>query len=334
MKLPRLTRQPASHVKLIFNPISGTSTESPAQLMEIVRQIQADGLIPEVYLFQPGDDLNQVVKDALHRGFRSFVVSGGDGTIDTVAGALMGSRATLGIIPTGTQNNVALSLGIPFADIPSAVSLLTQGERIKVDMGTATCNAFRQPFLEACSVGLLSALFPAADDIQHGNLMRIGDLLSTLVTFPPAEMHLTLDHHEEIHTQGHVVLVGNMPFVGPHFHVDPECQFDDGLLEVLVFANLNKLELLGSAVQIAGGGPQDPRIQRYHVRSVTIDTQPPMPVLVDGFPLGEGPLSISVNRQTLRVIAGPRRGMPLPILPDVDQPLPTEPPTETPPSGA
>ena len=330
MKLPRLIRQSSSHLKLIFNPFSGAPGQSPAQLMEIIKGLQAAGLVPEVYLVDPEDNLPQVVEEALHRGFRTFVVCGGDGTVDTVGGALAGTHATLGIIPTGTQNNVALSLGIPLANIPAAVALLTTGERIKVDLGVATCGTFKQYFLEACSVGLLSALFPAADDIQHGNLVRIGDLLSTLVSSPPAELRLILDHREEIVTQGHVVLVGNMPFIGPHFRVDSASQLDDGLLEVLIFANLTKLDLIGSVVQIAGGGPegglQDPRVQRYHVRSALIETTPPMPVLVDGFPLGEGPLSISVNRHTLRMITGKRQEMP--AAPEINASAPEEPAAE------
>lgn len=316
MKLPRLTRRPSSHLKLIFNPFSGAPGQSPAQLMEIIKGVQAAGLTPEVYLVDPAENLPQMVEEALQRGFRTFVVCGGDGTVDTVGGALAGSNATLGIIPTGTQNNVALSLGIPLANIPEAVALLTQGERIKVDLGVAACGTLKRYFLEACSIGLLSALFPAADDIQHGNLVRIGDLLSTLVSFPLAELRLTLDHREEIVTQGHMVLVGNMPFIGPHFRVDQASQMDDGLLEILIFANLTKLDLIGSAVQIAGsgatGGLQDARVQRYHVRSALIETNPPMPVLVDGFPLGEGPLSISVERHALRVIAGKRLEPPAP----------------------
>lgn len=315
MKMPRLARLAPSQVKLIFNPLSGAQSQSPGQLLEIIRNLQAMGMIPEVSLVDPDEPLAPVIEDALHRGFQVFVACGGDGTIDTVAGALVGTHATLGIIPIGTQNNVALSLGIPTNDIPAAVALLKTGERIKVDVGVATCGAFTQTFLEICSVGLLSALFPAADEIQHGNLVRIGDLLSTLVSFPPAEMRLLLDHHDEIITQGHVVLIGNMPYTGPHFRIDPASQFDDNLLEVLIFANLTKLELLGSAVQIAGG-IHDPRIQRYHVHSALIDTQPPMPVLVDGFPLGEGPLSISVNHQSLQVIAGNR---PAALLPDISE---------------
>ena len=289
--------------KLIFNPGSGAAGESPVQLMDVISEMQAWKLVPEAHLVEPGSDLPAVVQDALKQGIRMFVVCGGDGTVDAVAEILAGTRATLGIIPTGTRNNVALSLGIPM-NIPAATDILRTGQRIKVDIGLAACGEIKRPFLEACSVGLLSALFPAADDFQHGNLARLGDFLATLVASPPAEMHLVLDGKQEIQTLCHVVLVSNMPYIGPHYQAGSAVSFNDGLLDVLLFADLSKLDLLGYAVQAAGGGPEDPRIQRYHVRRVDIDTQPAMPVMADGVALGEGPLRIHVRRHTLAVMAG------------------------------
>ena len=289
--------------KLIFNPISGAPGQSPVQLMDVITEMQAWNLAPEVFLIEHGRDLLPVVREAVRQGIRLFVVSGGDGTVDTVAGALAGTRATLGIIPTGTQNNVALSLGIP-EDIPGAVSLLRAGRRVKVDLGLAACGEIERPFLEVCSVGLLSALFPAADDIQHGNLARIGELLSALVSSPPAELRLELDKGLVIETQGHVVLAANMPYTGPHFQIASTSAHQDGLLDLLVFSNLSKLELLTSAVQIAGGGTQDERIHRFQVHRAAITTQPPMPILADGISLGEGPLRLSVLRHALNVMVG------------------------------
>jgi diacylglycerol kinase (ATP) len=304
MKINFLRNDNRPHrAKLIFNPISGVPGESPAQLMTILNEMQAINLLPEVHLIQPDQELKPVIEDALRRGIRRFVVSGGDGTIDSVASALAGTQAVLGVIPTGTRNNVALSLGIP-TDIPQAVALLGKGRQVKVDMGIAECAGVKRMFLEVCSVGLLSALFPAADDIQHGNLARIGDLFATLVSAPLAEMHLTLDHNQEVHTQGHVVLVTNMPFLGPNFRVAGKDSYRNGLLEVLVFANLSKLDLIGAVVSAPGTIQEDPRIQRYHVRRVEIETNPPMPVVVDGITCGEGSLKINLQREALLMMAG------------------------------
>ncbi len=296
--------------KLIFNPGSGTPGESANQLLQILTQMQALDFQPEVYVFQPGGDLQAQIRADLRRGIRLFVVAGGDGTIDSVASVLAGTHAVMAVIPTGTRNNVALSLGIP-ADIPSAVFQLHVGREISVDVGTASFDKVKLPFLEVCSVGLLSALFPAADDIQHGNLARVGDLLSTLVSSPAAEIRLRVNGHQEFTIQGHVVLVGNMPFIGPHYRVSPDSSFVDGFLDVLVFANLNKFELIGSVVQTASTLPEDPRIKRYRAHSIEIITRPAMPIMVDGFPWphdnptsGPGPLKIKVERRSLTVIAG------------------------------
>ena len=139
----------------------------------------------------------------------------------------------------------------------------------------ATCGKIHTPFLEVCSVGLVSTLFPSADDIQHGNLARVGDFLATLAGSPPAEIHLLLDNKQEIHNLGHVVLVSNMPYIGFHYQIGSLASFQDGLLDVLFFADLSKLELLGYVLQGVGEGkPEDSRIQHYHVRRVEIDTHP------------------------------------------------------------
>jgi diacylglycerol kinase (ATP) len=309
--VPRATIKRRRRAKLIFNPSAGAANASPIEIVDVIHEMQTWNLVPEAYLVEPGCDLPGVVQVALAQGIRMFVVCGGDGTISAVARTLAGTRATLGIIPIGTQNNTALSLGIP-ADIPAAIAILRNGRRIKVDVGMVACGDVNTPFLEVCSVGLISTLFPSADDIQHGNLARVGDFLKTLAASPPAEIHLLLDDMQEIHDRGHVVLVSNMPYIGFHYQVGSAASFKDGLLDVLFFADLSKLDLLGYVFQGVGEGkPEDPRIQHYHVRRVDIDTQPFMPVMADGTALGEGLVRIEVRRHALAVmVSQPAPAMP------------------------
>jgi len=290
--------------KLIFNPIAGAARATPIQIVDVIREMQAWNLVPEAYLVEPGGDLAGMVREALEKGIRMFVACGGDGTISAVARILTGTNATLGIIPAGTQNNTALSLGIP-DDIPAAIAILRTGQRIKVDVGMAVCGKLTMPFLEVCSVGLISSLFPSADDIQHGNLARVGDFLATLTSSPPAEIHLILDDKKEIQEQGHIVLVSNMPHIGLHYQVGTASSYKDGLLDVLFFSDLSKLDLLLYVFQGVGEGkPEDPRIQHYHVRKVEIHTHPDMEVMVDGIALGEGLVRIGIQPHALAVMVG------------------------------
>ncbi|MGC1378058.1 MAG: diacylglycerol kinase family protein, partial [Anaerolineales bacterium] len=86
--------------KLIFNAGSGRPEESPHQLASILSEMQDQQILPEVYTTRPDSSLEDVVHHAIKSGIKLIVVAGGDGTIDSVVGAMVGKDATLGIIPT------------------------------------------------------------------------------------------------------------------------------------------------------------------------------------------------------------------------------------------
>lgn len=298
------TRKHTIRVKLIFNPISGSNSESPLQLMDVIKEMQAWKMVPELYLIEANSDLKKVVQDALADGIQLMVVCGGDGTVSSVARAVIGTTATLGIIPTGTQNNVAFSLGIP-TDIPAAIAILRTGKRMKIDIGICTHKQISTPFIEVCSVGLFSTLFSSADDIQHGNLSQVGNFLTTLTSTPPSEITISLEDKQEIHKVGHLVLISNMPFIVRHYQVGGTDSLIDGFLDVLFFSDLSKLDLLGYLIKGPGKDKnEDPRIQHFRVRKIRIDTHPVMPVMVDGISLGEGTLQIEVKPRAMAVMAG------------------------------
>src|ERR1051325_11307530 len=98
-KIKQLSRRPL-RAKLIFNAGSGKPEESPQQLASILSEMQNHQILPEVYTVRPDSQLETVVRNAIKTGIKLIVVAGGDGTIDSVMGAMVGSDATLGIIPT------------------------------------------------------------------------------------------------------------------------------------------------------------------------------------------------------------------------------------------
>lgn len=294
---------PLIRARLIFNPAAGNVDESPFRLAELLTQLQAWNILPEVHMVTPASDVAGVAAHAIAHGAEMVIVAGGDGTIENAAGPLVGTGTTLGIIPAGTRNNLAHSLAIP-PTLPEAVALLRQGNRIRMDVGRAECNTGGRWFLETSSIGLVSALYPAADEIQHGNLARIADLLSTFVTAQPAEMRLTVDGGDAIAAQGHLTFVANAPYYGANFQLSPDVSFLDGVLDLFIFSELTKLELVSYAVQITAGAVEDPRILHYRVHRVAVESSPPMPVMADGVGLGEGRLVAEIHPAALAVMSG------------------------------
>jgi diacylglycerol kinase family enzyme len=175
---------------------------------------------------------------------------------------------------------------------------------LKIDVGRVHCGHSRHWFLEVAALGLLSDLYPMADDIQHGDLTQIGGLLSTLVSATPSQLRISLDGHKHLATTAHMMLITNMPFLGPHFQISPNVSFRDGRLDVFTFSDMSKLNMLSYAVLSRGGLVQDAGIQHYRVKHVKIHSIPHMPVLADGTLLGEGSLSVHIHPRALTVMAG------------------------------
>jgi diacylglycerol kinase family enzyme len=289
--------------KLIFNAISGRSEESPNQLAEILNEMQNQYILPEVYMVRPDSQVEAVVHSAIKGGINLIVVAGGDGTIDSVMGAMIGSSATLGIIPTGTRNNLAFNLGVP-STIAGAVALLREGRRLKIDVGKMQHGRSSRWFLEDATLGLLSDIYPFADSVQHGDLTQIGNLLSSVVSSTPSRLRMILDGRKRIDMSAYMVLIANMPYIGPRFQISPDVSWNDNRLDVFVFSDMSKLDLISYAVQSTGGAVADARIKHYRVKQLKIHSHPPMPVLADGMPLDQGSVTASVHPRALVILGG------------------------------
>jgi diacylglycerol kinase family enzyme len=265
--------------------------------------MQNQYILPEVYMVRPDSQVEAVVHSAIKGGIKLVVVAGGDGTIDSVVGAMIGRSATLGIIPIGTRNNLAYNLGIPDT-IPGAIALLREGRRLKIDVGKMRHGRASRWFLEDATLGLLSDIYPFADSVQHGDLTQIGNLLSTVVSSTPSHLRMILEGRKRIDMSAYMVLIANMPYIGPRFQISPDVSWNDNHLDVFVFSDMSKLDLISYAVQSTSGAVEDARIKHYRVKRVMIRSDPPMPVLADGMSLNQGSVTASVHPRALAVIGG------------------------------
>jgi diacylglycerol kinase (ATP) len=289
---------------LIYNPGAG-SAGAPGDFLDTLRRLLAGANIEAtVYTAGDGDELAAATAAARSSGVELVIACGGDGTLEGVANGLVNRPFTLGILPAGTRNNLAASLAIP-TDLPAAVALLRYGRPQPVDAVHARCGGAERWFLELFTAGLLSDVFEDAEAAQKGNLGALGDLAAKFVGATPSTLRLTLtgdggaDHTFE--TEAHAVLAMNTPFLGANFRVAEDIAYDDGLVDVFLYAGLSKLDILAHGLAIVTDGEADSRIRRLRARRLTL---PPVPVLVDGVNLGKGPAEFEVHQGALRIIVG------------------------------
>ncbi len=257
------------------------------------------------------------VRAAVEAGVRRIVVGGGDGTLSAAAGELAGTDVQFGVIPLGTGNDFARSVGIP-VDLESACRVIVEGHERLVDLGTSDGRSF----LNAASVGLSSAITRRLSANLKRRLGRGAFAVSAAteaVSHRPFRAILEIDgvpHTFDVHQ----VVVANGRYHGGGQLVSPEASPDDRRLDVYVIESSQNAETVEEEpararvhdlwtlfrvgfLLIRGRHLEHPAVTHFRARKVRLDADPAQEVDVDGELLGETPVEFGVRPAALRVLA-------------------------------
>jgi diacylglycerol kinase (ATP) len=111
-------KEKSIRAKLIANPGAGSPEQTTSNLQLVARYLQQNGIKVDVALAKPKEEATPLAKQAVRDGYKLVIAMGGDGTLEAVLRGMVGSKARLGIIPTGTQNNIAKSMGVEEKALP------------------------------------------------------------------------------------------------------------------------------------------------------------------------------------------------------------------------
>src|SRR5690349_406870 len=294
-----------SQVKLIANPGAGKVLESSRIIEQVTQTLLEHGIPVDVALAHPAKEVFPIAKRAVKNGYSTVIAMGGDGTISAVIRGIAGSEARLGIIPAGTENDIAVSLGIP-EDIQKACALIASDQTRQLDLAQISTKEKKKfIFFMVATVGLTSTLYPDVKDVPHGDLSNLKDaVLTFLQAKPDPKVFLTLDDDSRIEVETMLVTVTNTPLIGAKNLVAPDASTEDGLLDIAVYPNFSKAELLAYFAKSAHERPTaDGKIQRYRARKIKIRTEPKLDIAAEGILLGKGTAKIKLLPRALKVIA-------------------------------
>jgi diacylglycerol kinase family enzyme len=176
-------------------------------------------------------------KRALKKPADLVVVAGGDGTVGKVARRMVGRGVPIGILPSGTANNIARTLGLlerPFEEI---VRGWERPRRVKLDVGIAAGPWGERYFIEGVGAGLFAGVLAnpngelkKSKDPVEGALRR---LRKEAQRCEPLELKAALDG-DDISGEYLMLEALNLPYVGPNLHLAHDSQPGDGQLDVVL----------------------------------------------------------------------------------------------------
>lgn len=270
----RLGQQAASdgklkRARLIFNPTSGRDNEdNAARLAKIVSSLRAHGIQARVGLKTSGGSARQLARQAVDAGDPLVVVAAGDGTIGDVASQLIGTSTVLGIIPIGTMNNLARSLGIPLG-IDDACKLIGMGTTRHIDIGRVTSNGSTKSeyFMECAGVGLSAIAALAGQAFHKRHWSVIPKAFRKFAEAKLGTMVVEMDGNV-VEASTRIVTVSNAPLMGNKMLAVPGGKMDDGLLDVQIYDGMNDASLVKHFMAASSGSPDE--LKTYRVRKVRI----------------------------------------------------------------
>jgi diacylglycerol kinase family enzyme len=259
---------------------------------------------PQVHWSTSREHGIRLAQTAVEQGADRVIVAGGDGTVEAIAHVLVGTSTALGILPLGTMNNLAHSVGIP-DDLKTALDILTAGKRRRISVGVVQGRIF----LEAVSVGIEAQLSPVGEAHRHrgiGGLVRLAWAgIQVLAQSQAHRITLILDGHCR-RVRAWQVTVVNAPHYGLGFTPTLVTRMDDLRFEVVVARPVSKWGLLRHYWSIMQRRRTlETRVQTFRARHIRIAGAVPLPVAADGQIIGQTPVAIRLWPDALEVIAPP-----------------------------
>jgi diacylglycerol kinase (ATP) len=254
-------------IALLVNPTAGKG-RGARLLQPVADRLRRAGLGVDVVVGRDGDEAFDRLRDRVAAGVDGVVAVGGDGLVNIALQVLGGTRVPLGVVPAGTGNDIARSLGLVPDDAVAATDLVALGHTRTIDLARANGRWYG---------GVLGSGFDSMVN-ERANRMSWPSgrsrynlaILAELRTFRPIPYVLELDG-ERWETEAMLVAVGNGRSYGGGMLVCPGAQLDDGLLDLTVLGPISKPEFIRVFPTVYTGKHVDhPAVTVRRARSVTL----------------------------------------------------------------
>lgn len=290
----------------IINPISGTRTKKNLQSF-IEKRTTAKGIPFSVFPSVASGDYSFLLPVIKEKKVTDIVVAGGDGTVSQVIGSLMNCDVNFGIIPCGSGNGLAYAAKIP-KDPGGALDIVFNGKAIATD-GFYINDQFA---CMLCGLGFdAKVAHDFAQQPKRGLTTYVKQVVKNFFSAKKYLFELTLKD-QSFSTVAFFISIANSNQFGNNFTIAPKASLSDGLLDIVIVTNQNKLSLVLKTIgQLRGKNKLQPvtttiekkAIIYFQTDQLSIANLSNAPLHIDGDP-AETPerINIKVKEKCFRLI--------------------------------
>lgn len=302
-----LLRDPVK-ARLIVNPVSGADT-APDYLPLINSRLRERVGPMDIVMTVAEGDAMAAAEQAVRDGYHHLFVAGGDGTLNEALNGVAAvpdglAQVVLGIIPLGTGNDFASSLGFP-ADIEAVLDLLVSANAVPVDVGVLNGRYF----LNVSGGGFIAEVSDAVDTQLKSVAGKLAYLIGgaqVLLSHEPIPTDVSWSsgtRTERLRVELDAFAICNARQIGGGRLIAPDAVFDDGMLDVCLIEAMPTIEFVALLRRVSTGDHvDDERVRYFRASEIQLRFDRTVKVNTDGQVLDAAECRYHVLPQAVRVL--------------------------------
>jgi YegS/Rv2252/BmrU family lipid kinase len=287
--------------KLLFivNPNAGKKISD--KIISIIRKEFPENIYYQLVIWKDPNHFEEITEQLKTQGYTDAIAVGGDGTVNMVAKTILGTNIALGIVPIGSGNGLARSLGLSM-NIEEVIKQLAEGKKTKIDTGTV--NGI--PFCCTSGIGFdahIGNLF--ATSVKRGLQSYVKITFRELLKYKAKEYTIRFDG-KELKKKAFLITVANAGQYGNDFYIAPQASMQDGKFHVVILKPFNILKVSTLMYNILRRKAfLSKSIETYSTNRITIIRDSPDTIHYDGEPNKQAEeVLFEMHPKSLNVIIG------------------------------
>jgi len=284
---------------IILNP-------SAAQGKTIKKKTEIEALLAkyninyQIYITKNANDIKESTKRYLNDGYKNFIGIGGDGTLHYIANIIADTDCNLGIISTGSGNDIIKSFGIN-NEIEENIRIIKQGKTSRIDLGLYNNNQY---YIGVAGTGFDSETTKYANETRlplKGKARYNFATYKTLITYRSKIFNLKYDLNiREINMM--MMVVSNLKYYGGGMKITPDADPFDGKFDVCLIKSMSKITFIKSFPKVYEGlHLQLPQVEYFKTNEIDIDCDYKLDVYGDGEYMGKLPANFKIAPKMLNI---------------------------------